>query len=174
MPYLHHGMQANLDQRSGQEDMYWNSVSTQPFGKYPRKNASKNPADWDYRFSNLYQDTPKGKFPKLWQFYLARPCNHCANPACLPACPTRSIYKTEDGVVLIDQNTCEGFQNCVKACPYDKIYYNAVTKKSNKCMFCFPSAGKGTGASVREKLCRQDPDFRQPDGPREHHFKNDP
>jgi nitrate reductase beta subunit len=128
--------------------MYWNSVSTQPFGKYPRKNASKNPADWDYRFSNLYQDTPKGKFPKLWQFYLARPCNHCANPACLPACPTRSIYKTEDGVVLIDQNTCEGFQNCVKACPYDKIYYNAVTKKSNKCMFCFPLLEQG-----REPQC---------------------
>jgi nitrate reductase beta subunit len=127
----------------GQENMYWNSVATQPYGKYPRKNGSKNPADWDYRFSNLYQDIPKGRFPKLWQFYLARPCNHCANPACLPACPTRSIYKTEDGIVLIDQDRCEGFQNCVKACPYDKIYYNPVAKKSQKCIFCFPLLEKG-------------------------------
>ena len=45
--------------------------------------------------------------------------------------------------MLIDQDTCEGFQNCVKACPYDKIYYNPVTKKSQKCIFCYPLLEKG-------------------------------
>jgi Fe-S-cluster-containing dehydrogenase component len=133
----------------GQEDMYWNNVTTKPFGKYPRHDGDpKDNSRYDYRYSNLYQDVPQGKFPNLWQFYLAQPCNHCANPACLPACPTRSIYKNQDGIVLIDQDTCEGFQNCVKACPYDKIYYNAVTKKSQKCIFCFPLLEKG-----QEPMC---------------------
>ncbi|MCC0007742.1 MAG: hypothetical protein H6876_06410 [Hyphomicrobiaceae bacterium] len=133
----------------GQEDMYFNSVSTAPYGKYPRHDGDpKDSQKYDYRHSNLYQDTPKGTFPNLWQFYLARPCNHCADPACLPACPTRSIYKNKDGIVLIDQDTCEGFQYCVKACPYDKIYYNPVTKKSQKCVFCFPLLEKG-----REPQC---------------------
>ncbi|MEO5338447.1 MAG: hypothetical protein H7841_16390 [Magnetospirillum sp. WYHS-4] len=127
----------------GQENMYWNSVSTQPYGKYPRRNGANDPSRFDYRFSNLYQDVPKGKYPNLWQFYLARPCNHCANPACIEACPTRSIYKNEDGLVLIDQDRCEGFQYCVRACPYDKIYYNAVAKKSQKCVFCYPLLEKG-------------------------------
>jgi nitrate reductase beta subunit len=129
---------------SGQEDMFWNSVTTAPYGKYPRHGEETASHDeYDYRYPNLYQDTPKGTGPDLWQFYLARPCNHCANPACLPACPTRSIYKNDDGIVLIDQDTCKGFQYCVKACPYDKIYYNATTGKSEKCVFCFPLLEKG-------------------------------
>jgi len=128
----------------GQEDMFWNSVATAPYGKYPRHGEdTESHNEYDYRYSNLYQDTPKGTFPDVWQFYLARPCNHCADPACLPACPTRSIYKNDDGIVLIDQDTCKGFQSCVKACPYDKIYFNTATGKSEKCIFCFPLLEKG-------------------------------
>lgn len=127
----------------GQEDMYWNNVNTKPFGEYPRKSNVTDPSGYDYSHSNLYQDVPKGKYPDLWQFYLPRPCNQCARPACLPACPTSSIYKNENGVVLIDQDTCEGYQNCIKACPYDKIYFNRATKTSQKCIFCFPLVEKG-------------------------------
>ena len=128
----------------GQDDMFWNSVATAPYGKYPRHGEDTASHDeYDYRYSNLYQDTPKGTFPDVWQFYLARPCNHCADPACLPACPTRSIYKNADGIVMIDQDTCKGFQYCVKACPYDKIYFNSTTGKSEKCVFCFPLLEKG-------------------------------
>lgn len=127
----------------GQEDMYWNSVNTKPFGQYPRRDENANPTGYDYTHSNLHQDMPKGVYPDLWQFYLARPCNHCARPACLPACPTQAIYKNDDGIVLIDEDLCEGYQNCVKACPYDKIYFNNVTKKSQKCILCFPLIEKG-------------------------------
>ncbi len=132
----------------GQEHMYWNSVATLPYGKYPRKNGASEPARYDYRHPNLYEDMPKGRYPDLWQMYLPRPCNHCAKPACLPACPTRSIYKNEDGIVLIDQERCRGFQYCVKACPYDKIYYNPVTKTSQKCVMCYPLIEQG-----REPQC---------------------
>ncbi len=94
-------------------------------------------ANWD-------EDSSSGEYPDNYHFYLPRLCNHCTKPSCLEACPTRAIYKREeDGVVLIDQDKCKGFRECNKACPYDKIYYNHVTGKSQKCIFCFPRLEEG-------------------------------
>lgn len=78
-------------------------------------------------------------------FYLPRICNHCTHPACLEACPRRAVYKRrEDGIVLIDQERCNGYRYCVKACPYKKIYFNEAAGKSEKCIFCYPRLEKGT------------------------------
>lgn len=126
----------------GQDNMYWNSVNTKPYGQYPRRDSGSVTSGYDYTHPNLHQDMPKGKYPDLWQFYLPRPCNHCSRPACLPACPTKAIYKNDDGIVLVDEDLCKGYQNCVQACPYDKIYFNAVTKKAQKCILCFPLIDK--------------------------------
>ncbi len=94
-------------------------------------------ANWD-------EDSSSGEYPDNYHFYLPRLCNHCTQPSCLEACPTRAIYKREqDGVVLIDQDKCKGFRECNKACPYDKIYFNHVTGKSQKCIFCFPRLEEG-------------------------------
>lgn len=77
-------------------------------------------------------------------FYLPRICNHCTHPACLEACPRKAIYKRqEDGIVLIDQERCQGYRYCIKACPYKKIYFNEVTGKSQKCIFCYPRLEQG-------------------------------
>jgi nitrate reductase beta subunit len=66
-------------------------------------------------------------------FYLPRICNHCTNPACLAACPRQAIYKREeDGIVVLDQERCEGYRYCVAACPYKKIYFNEIRGKSEK------------------------------------------
>ncbi|MBI4368789.1 MAG: dehydrogenase [Elusimicrobia bacterium] len=79
-----------------------------------------------------------------WMFYLARICNHCSYPACLAACPRQAIYKRkEDGIVLIDQSRCRGYQKCVGACPYKKPMYNAHTGRSEKCIACYPLIEKG-------------------------------
>ena len=76
-----------------------------------------------------------------WMFYLQRICNHCSHPACLAACPRKAIYKRkEDGIVLIDQNRCRGYRECVRACPYKKPMFRAYTGKSEKCISCFPAA----------------------------------
>ena len=78
-----------------------------------------------------------------YYFYLPRICNHCTYPACLEACPRKAIYKRdEDGIVVIDQDRCQGYRYCIKACPYKKIYYNEVTGKSEKCIFCYPRLEK--------------------------------
>lgn len=80
----------------------------------------------------------------MWMFYLARICNHCSNPACVAACPRQAVYKRdEDGIVLIDQQRCRGYQECVKACPYKKTFFNMISRTSEKCIGCFPRVEQG-------------------------------
>jgi nitrate reductase beta subunit len=85
----------------------------------------------------------KGIHP-MWMFYLARICNHCTLPACVAACPRQAVYKRdEDGIVLIDQERCRGYQECVKACPYKKTFYNLISRTSEKCIGCYPRVEQG-------------------------------
>ncbi|MBS4026689.1 MAG: nitrate reductase subunit beta, partial [Clostridia bacterium] len=77
-------------------------------------------------------------------FYLPRICNHCINPACVASCPSGAIYKRgEDGIVLINQETCRAWRMCVSACPYKKAYYNWSVGKSEKCILCYPRVESG-------------------------------
>ena len=79
------------------------------------------------------------QFHKLFYFYFPRICNHCLNPGCVASCPSGALYKRgEDGIVLLDQDTCRAWRFCVSACPYKKPYFNWNTGKSEKCIFCYP------------------------------------
>ncbi|MBI5725156.1 MAG: dehydrogenase [Planctomycetes bacterium] len=81
---------------------------------------------------------------RVWMFYLQRICNHCTYPACVGACPRQSVYKRpEDGIVLIDQIRCRGYQECVNGCPYKKSMYHPPSRKSQKCISCYPAVGQG-------------------------------
>ena len=61
------------------------------------------------------------------------------NPSCVSSCPTGAIYKREeDGIVLVDQDRCRGWRQCVGGCPYKKMYFNNKTGKVEKCTFCYP------------------------------------
>ncbi|CAK7193545.1 Respiratory nitrate reductase 1 beta chain [Commensalibacter sp. Nvir] len=89
-------------------------------------------------------------FENTFMVYLPRLCEHCLNPTCIASCPSGSIYKREDdGIVLIDQDKCRGWRMCVSGCPYKKIYYNWVSGKAEKCIFCYPriEGGKPTVCS---------------------------
>ena len=84
------------------------------------------------------------KFENTFHMYLPRMCNHCLNPACVAACPSGSIYKREeDGIVLVDQDKCRGWRQCVSSCPYKKVYYNWESGKAEKCIGCYPRVESG-------------------------------
>ncbi len=102
---------------------------------------SPAPDGADAYSANWQEDIGAGDGPATnsYYFYLPRICNHCTNPACVAACPRKAVYKREeDGIVLIDQDRCRGYRYCLKGCPYKKIYWNALEKKSQKCIFCYP------------------------------------
>src|SRR5512140_1287883 len=81
---------------------------------------------------------------RLAMAYLPRICNHCVNPACVASCPSGALYKRgEDGIVLVNQETCRGWRACVVGCPYKKVYYNWATGKAEKCILCYPRLETG-------------------------------
>ncbi|HEY3692130.1 MAG TPA: nitrate reductase subunit beta [Pseudonocardiaceae bacterium] len=89
-------------------------------------------------------DKVKLEFQQTFMFYLPRICEHCLNPSCAASCPSGAIYKrTEDGIVLVDQDKCRGWRQCVTGCPYKKIYFNHKTGKAEKCTFCYPRVEVG-------------------------------
>ena len=89
-------------------------------------------------------DKVKLEFEQTFMFYLPRICEHCLNPSCAASCPSGAIYKrSEDGIVLVDQDRCRGWRMCVTGCPYKKVYFNHRTGKAEKCTFCFPRVEVG-------------------------------
>ncbi|HEX7406858.1 MAG TPA: 4Fe-4S dicluster domain-containing protein [Candidatus Binatia bacterium] len=101
---------------------------------------------------NWDEDEGGGEFPNAYYFYLPRLCNHCTEPACLEACPNDALFKREeDGLVLRDEEKCKGVQQCRRACPYKKIYFNATRNVSQHCIGCFPRLEQGVApACVRQ------------------------
>jgi Fe-S-cluster-containing dehydrogenase component len=109
---------------------------------------------WETHFHNA--------FPGLGSNYMdeaveERPflvlCNHCEDPPCTQACPTKATFKRADGIVMMDYHRCIGCRFCMAACPYgsrsfnlrdprpfiDKLNPNFPTRTKGvveKCNFC--------------------------------------
>jgi len=97
----------------------------------------------DPNMKNLDEEI-KFEFEETFMMYLPRICEHCQNPSCVSSCPSGAMYKREeDGIVLVDQNTCRSWRFCMTGCPYKKVYFNWKTHKAEKCNFCFPRIENG-------------------------------
>ena len=84
------------------------------------------------------------EYEKSFMFFLPRICEHCLNPSCMASCPSGAIYKRgEDGIVLVDQDRCRGWRQCITGCPYKKVYFNHRSGKAEKCTFCYPRVEAG-------------------------------
>ncbi len=57
-------------------------------------------------------------------YHLPRPCMMCEDPPCQAVCPVGATFRTDEGLVLIDQNVCIGCRTCMAACPYEARYFN--------------------------------------------------
>jgi phenylacetyl-CoA:acceptor oxidoreductase subunit 1 len=108
-------------------------------------------------------DVEMGEFPSVERFFLVTGCQHCAEPPCVPVCPTGATWQREDGLVIQDYDVCIGCAYCAVSCPYQartiahdqRWYYGEETKQevavkheerlgvAQKCTFCKDRVDEG-------------------------------
>ncbi|MCU1465003.1 MAG: 4Fe-4S ferredoxin [Actinomycetia bacterium] len=77
-------------------------------------------------------------------------CKHCTEAACLDVCPTGSLFRTEFGTVVVQQDICNGCGYCVPACPYGVIDQRPDDGRVFKCTLCYDRLKVGS-----EPACAQ-------------------
>jgi len=90
----------------------------------------------------------RGEYPNPFVAFLSTACYHCAEPACIPACPANAISKREgDGIVVVDREACLGRDDCglcLEACPYKAPQFGAEPNaKVQMCNLCIERWGEG-------------------------------
>ena len=69
--------------------------------------------------------------------HFPKSCLHCDDAPCVTVCPTGASYKREeDGIVLVNAETCIGCKLCSWACPYGAREYDETAGVMKKCTLC--------------------------------------
>ncbi len=84
------------------------------------------------QYIQLIEQT-RGVFPNLAGGFKNQRCYHCADAACVAACPTGALYK-EDGMTRLNREVCIGCEYCTDVCPFDVPHI--VDGRSSKCDAC--------------------------------------
>ena len=82
-------------------------------------------------------------------------CKHCTESACLDVCPTGSLFRTEFGTVVVQEDICNGCGYCVPACPYGVIDQRPQDGRVWKCTLCYDRLSDGMETACA-KACPTD------------------
>ena len=64
-------------------------------------------------------------------------CKHCTDAGCLDGCPTGSIFRTEHGTVVVQEDICNGCGYCITACPFGVLERREDDGRVWKCTLCY-------------------------------------
>jgi len=64
-------------------------------------------------------------------------CRLCEDAPCIIACPRDALSRSDrDGVILVDEDKCDGCGWCLEACEFGAIVLNPLTKNAEICDLC--------------------------------------
>lgn len=97
-------------------------------------------------------DYPKARLNVVTTLTVSAPiaCHHCADAACVRACPEGALYYDGDRVA-IRQSRCIGCRNCVQACPFGAV--EVVPVETTQTIGGIPVAGSKKSFLVKCDLC---------------------
>ncbi len=69
--------------------------------------------------------------------HFPKSCLHCEDAPCVTVCPTGASYKrSEDGIVLVNEDNCIGCGLCAWSCPYGARELDRLEGVMKKCTLC--------------------------------------
>jgi formate dehydrogenase iron-sulfur subunit len=81
-------------------------------------------------------------------------CKHCTHAGCLDVCPTGSLFRTEFGTVVVQEDICNGCGYCVPACPFGVLDKRHLARKEDDAPLALPVLGtKEDGRVWKCTLC---------------------
>ncbi|MFL6067215.1 MAG: 4Fe-4S dicluster domain-containing protein [Gaiellaceae bacterium] len=81
-------------------------------------------------------------------------CKHCTHAACLDVCPTGSLFRTEYGTVVVQEDICNGCGYCVPACPFGVLDKRHLPRSAGDAPLALPLLGqKEDGRVWKCTLC---------------------
>ncbi len=90
---------------------------------------------------------------KAFLFSYPVKCMHCADAACIAACPTGAMHRNHEfGSVVVNNDKCMGCWMCAMVCPFGAIIPDYAVKTARKCDFC-PDRLKEGGKPACVEAC---------------------
>jgi len=105
------------------------------------------------KYISVQEKGPEKLDGKLALVYQVTLCRHCEQPECLEVCPEEAIGKREDGIIVLEQEQCNGCGACLQACPYQAIAFDQKKEKAAKCDLCFHRVDQGLLPACADNIC---------------------
>lgn len=82
------------------------------------------------------KEIEQGTGTKIKVDYIPIMCQQCEECSCISGVPEGTVYRRNDGIVIIDPEKARGCKDIVNACPYRAVFWNEEKNLPQKCTLC--------------------------------------
>ena len=121
------------------------------------------------QFRTWVKYVDKGEYPSTTRDFGVMRCNHCTDAPCVTICPTKSLFKRDDGIVDFDQRQVHRLQELHAGLPLRRaLHRRGHAHRRQVQLLCAPHR-PGPGAGLRGGLSHRVDLGRRPGRRRQRH-----